>query len=111
MSRVALLCVDLLFGSRLVSALEAAGHEVTRFDAAAAALAASCDVLLVDLSADEFDAVGLARQVEGPATVGFYPHVDQELRRRALDAGYDAVVPRSRIAREAPAVIAAAMTS
>jgi hypothetical protein len=43
--------------------------------------------------------------VEGPRRLGFYPHVQVELRRRAEDAGFDLVVPRSRIARELPALI------
>ena len=45
MARIALLCPDLLFGSRLRSALEAAGHEVLPPDAKA-------DLLVVDLTAD-----------------------------------------------------------
>jgi hypothetical protein len=47
----------------------------------------------------------MGRELEGVATVGFYPHVDQETRRRADDAGVDVVVPRSRMAREAAAVV------
>ena len=52
-ARVALLCPDLLFGSRLRSALENAGHEV--LDAAAEA-----DVLVVDLTDDAESRVAAA---------------------------------------------------
>ena len=68
--------------------------------------------LVVDLTADEFDAATLiesmrmGRELEGVPTVGFYPNVQQELRRRADEAGVDFVVPRSRMAREAPALVA-----
>ena len=117
MARVALLCADLLFGSRVEEALRAAGHEVTRYDAEdeARAAAAESDALVADLAADEFDAATLiesmrmGRELEGVVTVGFYPHVDQETRRRADEAEVDVVVPRSRMAREAAAVLEAAL--
>ena len=73
------------------------------------------DALIVDLSADDFDgavlvdSMALGHELAGVATIGFYPHVDQELRRRALAAGYDVVVPRSRMAREADAVLGSAL--
>jgi len=37
--------------------------------------------------------------------LGFYPHVSIEFKRRAFRGGFDMVVPRSRIARELPALI------
>ena len=39
------------------------------------------------------------------ATLGFYPHVDVETRRRAEAAGFDLVVPRPRMAREPPDLV------
>jgi hypothetical protein len=96
LARVALLCPDLLFGSKVEGALRAAGHDVVRETAGA-------DALVVDLTADEFDAMTLSR--EGVPSIGFYPHVDVETRARALEAGYDVVVPRSRMARETVAVV------
>ncbi len=113
MARVALLCPDLMFGSRVEEALRAAGHEVTRFsgeDMARAAVDRS-DALVLDLAADEFDAptlvesMRMGRELDGVATVGFYPHVQQEVRRRADEAGVDLVVPRSRMARDAAALV------
>jgi hypothetical protein len=102
LARVALLCPDLLFGSKVEGALRAAGHEVTREIAGA-------DLLVVDLTADEFDAAELDRG--GVPAVGFYPHVDVETRRRALEAGYDVVVPRSKMARETVAVVERALAA
>jgi len=90
------MCPDLLFGSRVEGALRAAGHEVTRETTGA-------DALVVDLTAEEINPMSLAR--DGLPSVGFYPHVDVETRRRALAAGYDAVVPRSKMARETVAVV------
>ena len=117
MARVALLCPDLMFGSRVEEALRAAGHEVTRFDGEDMARAAVdvSDALVLDLTADEFDGATLVesmrmgRELEGVPAVGFYPHVDQATRRRAEEAGYDVVVPRSRMAREAAAVLEKAL--
>ena len=51
------------------------------------------------------ESMRMGRELEGVATVGFYPHVEQEVRRRADEAGVDVVVPRSRMAREAAAVL------
>ena len=110
---MALLCPDLMFGSKVEEQLRAAGHEVTRYsgeDMARAAVPES-DVLVVDLTADEFDGATLVesmrmgRELEGVATVGFFPHVDQDTRKRADEAGFDLVVPRSRMAREAAALV------
>jgi hypothetical protein len=97
--RVALLCPDLLFGSKVEGALRAAGHEVVRYEPEQEA-----DVAVVDLEA-------AAAPPEGMRTVGFYPHVDQGLRRRAQDAGFDVVVPRSRMARETAAVVERALAA
>ncbi len=95
-------------------ALTAAGYEVTRFDRADAARAEAprAELLVVDLTADEFDGAVLVEsmrmggELAGVPTLGFYSHVDQETRRRALDAGFDRVVPRSRMARDTAALAA-----
>jgi hypothetical protein len=96
-ARVALLCPDLLFGSKLQGALRAAGHEPVAPDADA-------DVLVVDLT-DDADA-RIERSAGAPVPrLGFYSHVEQDVRRRAEEAGFDRVVPRSRMARDAPALV------
>ena len=98
MARLALLCPDLLFGSKLRSALEAAGHEVVAPDAPA-------DLLVVDLTADVDERLAEAGAA-GVPTLAFYAHVEQDVRRRAEEAGIGRVVPRSRMAREAAALVA-----
>ena len=37
--------------------------------------------------------------------LGFYSHVEQDVRKSAEEAGFERVVPRSRMAREAPALV------
>jgi hypothetical protein len=96
-ARVALLCPDLLFGSRLRSALENAGHEVLDPDAQA-------DVLVVDLTDDAESRVAGAAGSSVPV-LGFYSHVEQDVRQAAEAAGFTRVVPRSRMAREGPALV------
>ena len=103
MPRVALLCPDLLFGSKLEGALTAAGHRVTRVETVdmARAAAGDADVLVVDLTAGFPEGTESA----GVPRLGFYSHVDVETRRRAEAAGFDLVVPRSRMVREAVALV------
>jgi len=114
MARVAALIPDLLFGSKVQAALRAAGHEVDLVsgDVEAWAQADGIDVLVVDLTADEADAIALVETLAaggglgGARTLGFFAHVHPEVRDRALAAGFDRVVPRSRMAREGPALVA-----
>jgi len=40
-----------------------------------------------------------------PRTLGFYSHVEADVRERAERAGFDLVVPRSRMAREGAALV------
>jgi hypothetical protein len=96
-ARVALLCPDLLFGSKLQGALRAAGHEPVGPNDQA-------DVLVVDLT-DDVDARIRESADAGIPRLGFYSHVEQDVRRRADEAGFDRVVPRSRMAREGPALV------
>ena len=53
--------------------------------------------------------IGLMLPIESYAgdapRLGFYAHVDQDTRRRAEEAGFDLVVPRSRMNREGPALV------
>jgi hypothetical protein len=95
--RVALLCPDLLFGSKLQGALRAAGHEPVGFGDDA-------EVLVVDLTDEPDSRIELAAGASVPR-LGFYSHVEQDVRRRAEAAGFERVVPRSRMAREAAALV------
>jgi hypothetical protein len=97
MARVALLCPDLLFGSKLQGALRAAGHEPVSADDDA-------ELLVVDLT-DDVDARIEESARAGVPRLGFYSHVEQDVRRRAEEAGFERVVPRSRMAREAAALV------
>lgn len=110
---VALLCRDLLFGSKVEGALSAAGIEAKRLADEEAVRTAGIvfDVLVVDLTDPDLDGVAAVeslravRALDGIRTLGFYSHVDRETRARAEAARLDLVVPRSRMAREAAALV------
>ena len=107
MARIAALLPDLLFGSKVQGMLVAAGYDVTVAGTPEAMLerAASGDLLVVDLCEDaERRLELLAEPVATRKTLVFYLHTDVETRRRALEAGADLVVPRSRMAREGAAL-------
>ena len=95
MAKVAVLCPDLLFGSKIEGALKAAGHQLAEPGVA--------DVLIADV--DAVDPVEAVNAAAGAPTLGFYPHVDVELRDRAQEAGFDRVVPRSRMSREMTSLV------
>jgi hypothetical protein len=97
MARVALLCPDLLFGSKLQGALRAAGHEPV-------AATDEADVLVIDLTDEPDVRIDQARAARVPR-LAFYSHVEQDVRRRAEEAGIERVVPRSRMARDAAALV------
>ena len=108
MARVAAFVPDLLFGSNVVGALQAAGHEAVLVNAPASVDPAAVDVLVVDLTADAPERISLVRQarLHELGTLAFYAHVEAEVRVLAEQAGFDLVVPRSRMAREGPALVA-----
>ena len=97
MARIALLCPDLLFGSKLQGALRAAGHEPVGAGEPA-------ELLVVDLTADHEQRISETAEA-GPPRLGFYSHVEQEVRHRAEAAGFEKVVPRARMAREPVALV------
>jgi CheY-like chemotaxis protein len=113
MARIALLCPDLLFGSKVEGGLRIAGHTVNRFDSEDAIRPAASfhELLIVDLTAEGMDGSALVESMRergelgAVPTLGFYSHVDQETRRRAEEAGFSRVVPRSRMAREMAALV------
>lgn len=110
MARVVAFIPDLMFGSRVQADLTGAGHDVALVGSAEAVRGrlATADVLVVDLTDDASVRTGL---VEGLGDLGktrrlaFYSHVDVAVRKRAEAAGFDLVVPRSRMAREGASLV------
>ena len=119
MARVLALVPDLLFGSRLLGTLNAAGHEVDLVTDAGRLRERLADgsapgpaVLVLDLTDEDFEGAELLESLagepglEGVRTLGFFSHVDTRARERAERAGFDLAVPRSRMAREGGELVA-----
>jgi DNA-binding NarL/FixJ family response regulator len=119
MARVLALVPDLLFGSRVQGALRAAGDEVELIGDAprlrerlSAPAEQRADVLVVDLTDAQLDGAAVLESLSGAGLLGelrtlaFYSHVDADVGERARTAGFDLVVPRSRMAREGSQLVA-----
>jgi hypothetical protein len=104
LARITAIVPDLFFASKVKETLAAAGHDVTVVSAGAPLEA---DLLVVDLDAAGTD----VERPLGTPSLGFYSHVDVETRARAQEAGFDLVVPRSRMAREMPELVAGLLGS
>ncbi len=124
MARVLALTADLLFGSRVQGALVAAGHDVELIvdggrlrDRLADGAAPEADVLVVDLTDAQLDgatvvaALNSEGELGSTRTLGFYSHVEADARERAERAGFELVVPRSRMAREGAELLARLLTA
>jgi hypothetical protein len=112
-ARVVAFIPDLLFGSNVIGALQAAGHDpvmVSRGEDLKGALPGA-DVLVVDLTDDVAARIESARGAlpagdHRPRTLAFFSHVEADVRAEAQRAGFDLVVPRSRMARATADLIA-----
>jgi hypothetical protein len=114
MARVVAYIPDLLFGSRVQAMLDGGGHAVELTGDAGAVRDAltGADVLVVDLTDESHHGDHLVESLHADGsldeiqTLAFYSHVDVEMRRRAESAGFDLIVPRSRMAREGGELVA-----
>ncbi len=113
MARVLALVPDLLFGSQVQGSLAAAGHDVELIgdesrlrERLSAPGEPRRDVLVVDLTDAQLDGATIRESLaadgllDGVRTLAFYSHVDTAAGERAREAGFELVVPRSRMARE-----------
>ncbi|HEX6781677.1 MAG TPA: hypothetical protein VF125_06550 [Solirubrobacterales bacterium] len=90
-----------MLGSRVQETLTAAGHEVVASPSIEETTWEGIDLIVADLDVENPEAlVGL-----GMPVLGYYSHVDVATREAAEAAGVDLVVPRSRMARELPALV------
>ena len=119
MARVLALVPDLLFGSNVQGSLSAAGDQVELISGAtqlrerlSATAEPHADILIVDLTDAQLDGAAVLESLaehdllDAVKTLAFYSHVDADTGERARAAGFDLVVPRSRMAREAAELVA-----
>jgi len=114
MAHVVAFIPDLLFGSRVQADLIAGGHtvELVGDSEAVDGVLAGARVLVVDLTDEGYDRASLVESLvargslAGIGTLAFYSHVDVDMRARGERAGFDVIVPRSRMAREGAELVA-----
>ena len=69
-------------------------------------------LILVDLHNQKLDPIQLARElkvnedVKSIPLLGFFSHVQTDLQRNALEAGFDQVIPRSVFSRDLAKILA-----
>ena len=108
---------DMFFAAKIRAVAEALGAEIsfprTREALIEKARAATPRLILVDLHNQKVEASALAREFKSDEQlreirlVGFFSHVQAELQRNALAAGFDQVMPRSVFARDLQKILAA----
>ncbi len=101
---------DMFFASKIRATAEALGVNIKfhrRLDILVGAAAEqSPDLIIVDLHNEKLNATELARALKasesskGIPLIGFFSHVQTELQRQAIEAGFDHVIPRSIFSRD-----------
>ena len=85
--------VNIKFHRRLDSLVAAAGEQLP-------------DLILIDLHNEKLDPLELARALKANDStkditlLGFFSHVQTDLQRAAVEAGFDQVIPRSVFSRD-----------
>jgi enhancing lycopene biosynthesis protein 2 len=93
---------DMFFASKIRAVAEAVGVEISfpRTKESLIEKARDAKLVIVDLHNQKFDPLTVPEAVGAVRTLGFFSHVEVELQRRALAAGYGQVVPRSVFTRD-----------
>jgi len=116
MSRLVIAVVDdMFFASKIRAVAEAVGVGIS-FPRSKEALVEKAretkpQLILVDLHNQKLDPVALAtdlksdEQLREIPVLGFFSHVQTDLQRNAVAAGYDQVIPRSVFSRDLPEIL------
>jgi ABC-type sugar transport system substrate-binding protein len=100
-AQVVSIAEDLMLASRVDVLLTGAGHHVVLARSLQEAPLDGVDLIVADLDVENPEAlVGL-----GIPVLGYYSHVDTDTKAAAEAAGIELAVPRSRMARELPALV------
>ena len=121
MSRVVIAVVDdMFFASKIRAVAEVVGTEISfprnREALIQKAREAKPQLIIVDLHNQKIEAPGLAAELKADdelraiPLLGFFSHVQTELQRNALAAGFDRVIPRSVFARDLESILSADYT-
>jgi CheY-like chemotaxis protein len=113
--RVLVAVDDLFFAAKIRTTAEHLGIEAffpRSLDALCEAAREGAHALVViDLHLQRYDPFAAARRLKEDEQlgltplVGFFSHVQVELQRRAVDAGFDRVLPRSAFTKRLPEIL------
>ena len=106
---------DMFFAAKIRAVAEAVGVEIS-FPRSKEVLIQKARetkprLIVVDLHNQKFDSNALAgelksdEQLRAIRILGFFSHVQTELQRNAIAAGFDQVIPRSVFARDLPKIL------
>jgi len=106
---------DLFFASKIRGTAEALSVPVS-FPRTLQSLIESANsepvgLIICDLNASRIDPITLSRTLKADDSwrsvplIGFFSHVDTELQRQALEAGFDRVLPRSVFTARLPQIM------
>jgi PleD family two-component response regulator len=111
---------DMFFASKIRAVAEAVAAEISSPRTVEALIQKAREIkpklIVVDLHNQKIDPIELARQLKSDEELrsirllGFFSHVQTELQRNALAAGFDQVIPRSSFARDLAKILAADYT-
>ena len=116
MSRPVIAAVDdMFFASKIRAVAEHLGVDV-RFvrsasEAVAAARETNAALVVADLHSQRCDPFALAETLKADETlravplIGFFSHVETALQKRATQAGFDRVLPRSAFSKNLPDIL------
>jgi len=114
--RIIAIVDDMFFASKIRATAEAVGVEIafprTRESALEKIAQIQPQLIVADLQNQRFDVVGFSSELKANEEtrsiplLGFFSHVEVELPRKAMNAGFDRVVPRSVFARDLASMLA-----
>ena len=106
---------DMFFASKIRAVAEAAGVEISFPRSVDAVVSKAREtkpgLIVVDLHNQRIDPIALGRELKshedlrGIRLLGFFSHVQTELQRNAIAAGFDQVIPRSVFARDLAGIL------
>src|SRR6476660_5145659 len=106
---------DMFFASKIRATAEAIGVEIAFPRTPESALEKIAQIqpqlIVVDLQNARFDVVEFGSELKANADtqsvplLGFFSHVEVELQRKAMGAGFDHVLPRSVFARDLASIL------
>jgi PleD family two-component response regulator len=98
---------DMFFASKIRAVAEAVGVEISfpRTKESLVEKARDADLIIVDLHNQKIDPLSLPAELGEVRLLGFFSHVEVELQRKAIAAGYHQVIPRSVFSRDLPQIL------